>query len=293
MRKILALLLTFAGLFSAASAQTAKRAPESSLFYKISGKNLQQPSYIYGTIHIICPNEMFGMEKLNGYIDQTEGLLMELDLDNPAELQSMAAGLAMPNGKTLKDFLTEEKYAKVDEMFKNNLGVSVENFKNYKPFMLSVMISTSPKSIGCTPPGSYDMSFTQTAIAKKKPVEGLETAAAQYEKMDKKPIEKQAEELYEMALNPQKSIDEFKQLITVYKSQDTEKLFTIMDGQLGDAGFQKVMLDDRNTDWIPKIEKAIAEKPTFIAVGGGHLGGKSGVISLLKAKGYTVEAIKL
>jgi len=37
----------------------------------------------------------------------------------------------------------------------------------------------------------------------------------------------------------------------------------------------------------------ISEKPSFIVVGGGHLGGKNGVINLLKAKGYQVQAIKL
>jgi uncharacterized protein YbaP (TraB family) len=56
---------------------------------------------------------------------------------------------------------------------------------------------------------------------------------------------------------------------------------------------QGVLLDDRNKDWIPKIEKAIGEKSSFIAVGGGHLGGKNGVVNLLRAKGYKVEAIKL
>jgi len=37
----------------------------------------------------------------------------------------------------------------------------------------------------------------------------------------------------------------------------------------------------------------IAGKSSFIAVGGGHLGGKNGVVNLLKAKGYQVQTIKL
>lgn len=294
MKKFLALLLTFTGLFSAASAQTAKPAQEHGLFYKISGKDLKQPSYIYGTIHIICPNEMFGMEKLNGYLEQTQGVLMELDLDNPAELQAMVSKLQIPDGKTLKDFLTAEQYAKVDEMFKSYVGAPVENVKSFHPFMLNVMVATSPKSLGCAPPGSYDMSFMQTAVAKKIPVEGLETIASQLEAINKKPIEKHAEDLYKMSLDPQKATDEFKELITIYKTQNAEELYQkSISGKLGDAEFEKIMLDARNIDWIPKIEKSIAEKPTFIAVGGGHLGGKNGVINLLKAKGYTVEAIKL
>jgi uncharacterized protein YbaP (TraB family) len=291
MKKVLSLFVLLTGLVFAASAQTTQTAPSAGLLYKISGKNLKQPSYIYGTIHIICQNEMFGMEKLNGYLDQTEKVMLELDLSSPSELQAMAAGLNMPGGKTLKEFLTAEQYAKVDQMFKDNLGASVENFKSYKPFLLNVLIATSPKSLGCTPPGSYDLSFSQTAAAKKKSIEGLETAAEQFAKVDSKPLEKQAQELYEMALDPNKSIDKFKNLLAVYKTQNSDELYKLTDGELGDAQFQKTMLDDRNIAWIPKIEKSIGAQPTFIAVGAAHLGGKNGVVNLLREKGYKVEAI--
>ena len=53
-----------------------------------------------------------------------------------------------------------------------------------------------------------------------------------------------------------------------------------------------MLLKNRNTNWIPKIEKAAKEKPTFFGVGAAHLGGDDGVIKLLRKKGYTVEAVK-
>ena len=36
----------------------------------------------------------------------------------------------------------------------------------------------------------------------------------------------------------------------------------------------------------------MSEKPTLLVVGAGHLPGKRGVLELLKAEGYTVEAVK-
>lgn len=296
MKKILSLFAAIIGLFSLSSnssAQETKLSQSNALLYKISGKNLQKPSYIYGTIHIICQNDMFGMEKINGYIDQSEQLLMELEMDNMTEMQSMATKIAMPDGKTLKDYLNAEQYAKVDEMFKNYMGVSVDMFKSYRPMFLSVMISTSPKSLGCSAPGSYDLSFMQTAIGKKKDIVGLETVDLQFQKIDSKPFDVQAKELYEMALDPDKSINEFKAVVGVYKSQNAEILYKTITGRLGTSEVENVLLDERNADWIPKIEKAISEKVTFIAVGGGHLGGEKGVINLLRKQGYTVEAIKL
>ena len=279
-------------------AQLKKRQPDTiaetpGLLYKITGKDLKKPSYLFGTIHIICPNDMFSMEKLGGYLDQTDQLIMELDMDNAAEMTAIGQGMQMADGKTLKDFLTAEQFAKVDEMFKNYMGFSAENVKQIKPFISSVIISTSPKALGCAP-DSYELSLVKAAAEKKKSIEGLETVASQFAAFEKIPLEKQAKALYEMALNPQKSVDQFKKLVETYKVQDAENLYVLIDAQMkSEKDLQGILLDERNKDWIPKIEKAIGEKSSFIAVGGGHLGGKNGVVKLLRAKGYKVEAIKL
>lgn len=299
MKKFLTLFfscLAFAFVFNyGAAAQTKKTATGSrGLLYKISGKNLKKPSYIFGTIHIICPADMFSMEKLTGYLDQTERLLLELDMDNPSELQAMTKGMVMTDGKTLQDYLTVEEYAKVDEMFKNTLGISVDRLKSIKPFALAVLISANPKALGCPAPAAYETALTQAATSKKKSIEGLETAASQFAALDKTPIQAQAKTLYKMSLNPQQSADEFKKLVAVYKTQDSENLAVFMNNQMKDeAAMQTVLLDDRNRAWIPKIETAMREKSSFIAVGGAHLGGKNGVLKMLRAKGYKIEAIKL
>lgn len=290
---VFVIIFTCFALSLSVFSQTAKTNQYNGLLYKISGKNLKTPSYLYGTIHIICQNDMFGLEKLNGYIEQTDQILMELDMDNAAEMQSMAGKAAMPDGKTLKDFLTAKEYTKVDEMFKNYMGVSVENFKTYKPMFLSIMITTSPKSMGCDKSGSYELSLLQTAASKQKPIEGLETVALQFEKLDKQSFAEQAKELYKMAVNTQEKTTEFKEMVRIYKMQNSEALYKFINGKLGNQEFQKVLLDERNINWIAKIEKAVGEKSTFIAVGGGHLGGKTGVVNLLRKKGYKVEAIKL
>src|SRR5437868_2283574 len=59
------------------------------LLYKISGKGLAKSSYIFGTFHVLCPTDMMPMSKLDPYIDQAEQFVMEIDMDDPAEMQSM------------------------------------------------------------------------------------------------------------------------------------------------------------------------------------------------------------
>jgi uncharacterized protein YbaP (TraB family) len=275
-------------------AYTIKSDDSPGLLYEITGKDLKKPSYLFGTIHVICPNDMLSMDKLNQYLEQTDQLIMEIDMDNAQEMQVMNTGLLMSDGKTLKDFLTAEEFAKVDEMFKANMEMSVENLKQIKPFFLSLMISMSPKVLGCSPPTSYERSLLQAAKSKNKGIEGLETVSSQFAVLDKNPLDKQAKDLYKMSLDPQKAFNDFKKLIESYKAQNSDNLYDLIVSQMSEEKeFQVSLLDERNKNWIPKIEKAINEKPSFIAVGGGHLGGKNGVINLLRQQGYKIKTIKL
>ena len=280
-------------IFTAMGSQLAHGQSPSGLLYEITRKDLAQPSYIFGTIHAICPADMIPVSGLQPYVEKTDQMLMEIDMDDPVEMGSLTKTIFIPNGKTLKDYLTAEQFSKVDEMTKSLLGAPAENLKTLKPSVLSVMAIASAKSMGCRP-SVYDLLLMQSAVAKKKPVVGLETVASQISVLDSMPIDKQAKDLYEMALDPQKRVQDFKSLIGVYKTQDAEKLFQHSTSELSsDTEFQAKLLDDRNKSWIPTIESAIKGKPTFIAVGAAHLGGKIGVVNLLRSKGYTVKPIKL
>jgi uncharacterized protein YbaP (TraB family) len=264
------------------------------LLFEISGNGLAKPSYIYGTFHILCPTDIMPVEKFVPYIDRTDQLIMEIDMDDPSETGAMAKGAAISDGRTIKDVMTPEQFAKVDEMFKNAIGTSVEPFKMLKPSILAVLVITSPKMLGCSPLASYEMNFVKVAAEKTKPIIGLETVAFQSKALDSRPLEKQVTSLVEMAKDPQKSADELKKLIQVYKEQNADKLRSAaLEQEKSDAEFNKAIIDDRNASWIPKIETLMKEKPSFIAVGGGHLGGKPGVLNLLRSKGYTVKPIKL
>lgn len=86
---------------------------------------------------------------------------------------------------------------------------------------------------------------------------------------------------------------EFKQLISDYKNQDVGALLADMSKSKSmDSDFENDLLVTRNQNWIPKMQQITKEKPTFFAVGTGHLGGKKGVIALLKNAGFTVKAVQ-
>jgi uncharacterized protein YbaP (TraB family) len=54
--------------------------------------------------------------------------------------------------------------------------------------------------------------------------------------------------------------------------------------------FEELMITNRNKTMVRRAIPLIVKDKTFIAVGAAHLGGKNGIIQLLRDQGYTVEA---
>ena len=301
MKKKLSLLFAlFIALFTAGTDRAqpqnkAKTEGSPGLLYEITGKDLKKPSYLFGTIHLICEKDMFPKEKLIGYLDKTEQVMLEFDMDDPAAMQQAIKSMMLPGGKSVKDLVKPEEYARIDELFKTYVGVSFDQLQNFKPIASQAFLLSSPKVLGCQSPIIYDNFLAQTAVAKKIPVTGLETVEEQVTAVDaSQSLEEQVKALTEAAANPEKGFGEFKALYRTYLTQNADDIYNLVNVQLKDQKLsQPKLVDNRNQNWIPIIEKNIAAKPSFIAVGGGHLGGEKGVINLLRARGYKLTPIKL
>jgi uncharacterized protein len=297
-KNLLLLSALFIALFAGVSeiaAQTSKnKSVDTGIFYKITGKNLKKPSYLLGTFHLICQKDLFPAETIKSYVSQTEKLMLEIDLSDPAVMQKATSGAMLTDGKTAKDFLKTEDYAKIDALFKNYLGISYDQLQTFKPFMASTVLMMSPKIVGCQAAPGYDKILADAAAGNKTPIVGLENVEDEFAAIDAQPLDKQFADLVKVAADPEKTIADFKNLYRVYLSQNYADLYKTLETQMKDSQESKAkLLDERNAKWIPVIEKNIAQSPVFIAVGGGHLGGEKGVINLLRKKGYTLTPIKL
>ncbi|OIN58113.1 TraB/GumN family protein [Arsenicibacter rosenii] len=266
-------------------------AQDKSLLWKISGNGLTKPSYLFGTIHLICPTDFSLSDSTKNAMAQTGQVYLEIDMDDPALMTTMQKSMMNTSGKPLKDLLSADDYKLLDDYYTANLHMGLSQLSMMKPFAL---MSLQYMALLNCQPQSYEMTFTQMAGTQKKEVLGLETIDDQMSIFDKMPAEKMAQQLVDMVKKKDEATNEFRQLITLYKAQDLEGLRKLMDAsQFSEfEGFEEVLLDQRNIKWIPVIEKAAKEKPTFFAVGAGHLAGEKGVIRLLRQKGYTVQPVK-
>ncbi|MCB0399818.1 MAG: TraB/GumN family protein [Winogradskyella sp.] len=262
---------------------------ENSTLWKIEGNGLETPSYLFGTIHITCDATL--EDDVKKALDETTQIVMELDMDDPSMQVKMMKSMYLKDGKTLKDFVSDEEYQTIDSLFINNMGMSVKLLENVKPFFLMSMFY--PKMIDC-PMQSFELELSKVASEQNEEIYGLETIEEQLKVFDDIPLEDQYADLIRMAEgNLTKDKATFSKMLKIYKDEDINALIDIMNDDANStmSKHQDILLEQRNKNWISKIGEYAKEQPTFFGVGAGHLPGKNGVIQLLRNAGYTVTAM--
>ena len=73
---LLLLLVVFCGSTTYAQKQTSN-----SLLWEISGNGLQQPSFLFGTIHMICKEDFLLSETAKQKFNSSKQVYLELDMD--------------------------------------------------------------------------------------------------------------------------------------------------------------------------------------------------------------------
>jgi len=87
------------------------------LLWKISGNGIEKPSYLFGTIHMLCKDDAFISNNLLSAIEKADRVYLELDMDNLFEMFGAMSKMKMNNDTTLADLLTPEEYRRVKEHF--------------------------------------------------------------------------------------------------------------------------------------------------------------------------------
>lgn len=257
------------------------------LLWEISGNGLEKSSYLFGTIHLMCKEDFVISDGVKNAFNQADQIALEVDIDDPSEMQAFQTGMVNMAGYDYKGTLSEKDYNRLDEIMKANYGQGMGVMRIMKPF--GVMSALYGEMLACGTPESYELSFVQMAKGETKEVLGLESAASQVAIFDNIPVTEQMTWLSDMLGDSGESQAEWNQMVANYKAQDLAALYASMAESPEYAKYEKELLDNRNEAWIPKIAQLAKEKSTFVAVGAMHLAGGKGVIKLLREAGYTVK----
>lgn len=266
---------------------TAQAPKEKTLLWQVSGNGITKPSYLFGTIHLMCPDKLKIPDIVKEKFNTTSELFLEIDMDDPNMMQEMMQGMQMKGSSTLKE-LIGSKFDSANAIFKTTTGMPLTMLQTAKPFLLMAMVY--PSLLGCTPV-SWESIFQQMATEKGLEIQGLEKLQDQMNVFEKIPYKVQSDMLVKVLFNIDSSKKEFVDMLEVYNEKDIDKL-NILTAKEEDFGeYQGVLLDERNHNWIPVIGQQAKKKATFFAFGAGHMGGDKGVINLLRKAGFKVEPV--
>jgi uncharacterized protein YbaP (TraB family) len=271
-------------------------ANENALLWKVTGNDLTEISYVFGTIHMIENEDFFLTESMKVAFAASDKIVFEINMEEMSDMSvlfKLMGKITMEGGKTLEDLVSDEDYKLVKEYF-DGLGLPLMFLEKMKPLFLSTFASgnVSPGDLQSGELKSYEMEFMEMAQKGKKEMGGLETIEFQLSMFDSIPYEAQAKMLVDAIKGTDGGDDQFKQMVDLYKQQALPALYKMIEGDTEGVGeFEDLLLVGRNKNWIPLMEGMMKNKPTFFAVGAGHLGGNNGVVALLRKKGYTVTAV--
>ncbi|GGF93958.1 hypothetical protein GCM10010912_43650 [Paenibacillus albidus] len=250
--------------------------------------------YLVGSMHIADDSFYPLRSEIEDAFAEADYLGVEIDVSKAAgeAQQKMIMDLGTyQDGTTLKDHVSKETYAKVEEVLKQN-GMEANALDAFKPWVVETTISTlKSMKAGYEAAAGIDLYFIQKAMERKLPVMELESYESQLGMFNGFSKELQEKNLNAALDNFDVLDDNVDQMANMWKSGNDEQLLELTNSISGDPEYNKAMLIDRNIGMADKIDgylKSDKKEEFFIVVGAAHFLGKDGVVQLLKDKGYSV-----
>lgn len=275
-----------------ALAPVAAQSPRSFL-WKATGKQ-SGVVYLAGSVHLLTKDYYPLAPALEAAFKDSDLLVEEIDLEemlSPAAQFGLLTRGMLPATQSLDKVVSPATYQAVVKRTAD-LGLPIEPLKRFKPWMLALTLASFEwQKAGFDADFGLDKHFFDRAKAEGKMVQGLETLAYQVARFDELPMEQQDRLLADSL----KSLDTEKTNVTsladAWKTGDVDTVQRlVLDDLKNDPDMYKRLLVERNRNWLPRIE-ALFSRPghAMVVVGAAHLVGPDGLLTLLKARGYSVE----
>lgn len=268
-----------------------------SLLWEVTGNGLKQPSYLYGTYHLLNDSYLNSVPAVKQRFEKSRNVVVETELDSALMMQQGAKMIMLDN--KISALLSAEDYALVSKEVKQSLGYELSMLDQMKPMTLMLMLSVMEyqkldilKQYKGKPLDTY---FAEEGRATGKKVIHLETIAEQFDMLyNHFPIEKQAAQLVQYIKEKESALEVQNKLTALYFEQDLSGMWTASEDYNKLMGEEDMayMVDDRNKNWMAKLPAIMKEQSTFVAVGAMHLPGENGLIQLLQKAGYTVKPVQ-
>lgn len=257
--------------------------------------------YLLGSIHV-GKDDLYPLKPvITNAFESSDVLAVECDamaaLQRPDYMDLMAK-LMYTDGTTVKDHIPADLYEKTDAFLKEK-GLSLKLFSMFKPVVISdSILDLAMEEWGYSSDKGIDNYFIDLAREKGMELVEIESVDFQFDLLAGFSDEIQALDL-EQTLN---EIDSYGQtldsMFSYWENGDVEHFEELIfedDGSLTPEeeelykAYEKQMYDDRNLHMADKAEEYLKTgKTTFFVVGSAHMVGETGIVNLLRERGYEV-----
>lgn len=264
-------------------------------FYEVNNK--RNKIYMLGSIHVgrdwLYPID----EGILNALKSSDKIFMEIDTTNKKEAKKMEEKLYYKNGRTLKDDLGDELYARVLRIFKG-FGLTEDKLIKLKPWAVYNTLSVDPRLDAPKASFGVESYFVSMSLLNKIEIgelESMEFQANLLANFDQDAYIKMIESITsEIERNGYKNInDGVDKMLTVWSAGDRDKMKKILSrpGDEASEKFNEVLLSERDKKMAEKIDamlKKDGKNTYFILVGSAHLVPENSVTGILKNMGYKV-----
>lgn len=272
-----------------------------SIFWKLE-KEGQQPSWLYGTMHMADPDIATIPKDAKQAILSSDAIVIETtDALDPQAMQRAMAGLAhltfLKQG-TLRDLvddsLEEELATAVEQR-----GIPMSLADRMQPWLVATTISLPVCELQRKQQGAkvLDSALAEFGVENGKELKGLETVSEQLSVMASLPVEFHVSALEETLESGTLALDMIETMKGLYRRGEMGYVFPLMKAVMPKSGnsegtvqFQEALIDRRNQRMLERSLPILNQGPAFIAVGGLHLPGEQGLVKLFRDAGYTVTS---
>ena len=268
------------------------------LLWKITGNGLKNPSYLFGTHHLIPIQFLDSVPGLYPAFNSAKMVVSEVVLNNLDATPAIRKAALLPDTITIRGLLSPAEYEFVNQELTNTLRMSLDNLNKMHPSLISKLyeLELYKKYEHFEENTQSDTYFQLVAAKKGIPIAGLETVEQQVKLLFPENIKKETQLLVASIRNKEMLIQEMREMNRLYREGNLDALEVLANQSNKQWNVSeeenKKLIDDRNINWVKQLPDLIKNNSCFVAVGALHLPGNKGLIKLLKNEGYKVIPVK-
>jgi uncharacterized protein YbaP (TraB family) len=263
---------------------------EKTLLWRISGNGLNKPSFLFGTMHL-RENRIFNFsDSVIIALKNCDVFAMEILPDSI--FKAILSSEFERDDFDLRKLFTKKEIERINKKLNEKAGIDIEDIRHTPPMMVQYLLKEEDTSDNIRPVIVDDYLF-DIARRNGKIMFGLETVSEQLNSISKISLEKQKSALLNNLNDDSDSskVDSINILIDLYIDENLNEINRIMLESKDSLEYNE-LITVRNLRMLERIIPYIRTKSTFIAVGTAHLPGNSGLINLLRLKGFDVTPVK-